>query len=252
MVETERLSRRTFLRGAAIGGLGAIAASLGVVVTEGESPTQTEIDPQQFHDVKDDIFPQSTSQPVKEQPISRGEQVQRELANIEKTMGKYPTVFSGKKRDDVRRYYPIYRAVADKFGIDWYLLFITHEAETGASAGKRGFAEDSYYKGAMQLDPNVWSQAYIEKASKGLTYLANIPQRHEDDWMQIAAAGNILRDDIRVHKSYGKDEAVFFALKRYCALEQAEKRYKTYLKYESIFSPKRSKQVYPFVAQAGV
>ncbi len=171
----------------------------------------------------------------------RERQIKRELHNIQKIMSGHPKTFSDKKREDVEIYYPIYRAVADKYKLDWYLLFIVHEAETGASSGKRGFAPGAQYEGAMQLDRATWSQEYIESAVKGLKRLARLPQRHSDDWKNIAAAGKILSANIRKYRKLGKEEAVLNALLLYSADDQALRRFKTYREYEKFFPAKKKR-----------
>lgn len=249
MEREDQLSRRDLLRGGitVLGAAAAAGATLMVspVASGIESMIKDSSEPEpSFEPVV--VPPDPTVEPSISQAIKREnrlqerqEQIAREMARIEKVMEANPNVFSKKKIRDFTMYYPIYRPIADKFQIDWYLIFIVHEAETGASAGTRGFLDSSYYKGAMQLDPESWNNQYIENASKGLSYLANLPQRHTDDWMNIAAGAKILADDFHKQKGLTKDQAVLFALRRYSSREQADKRFKTYQKYETLFAPKK-------------
>lgn len=133
-------------------------------------------------------------------------------------------------------YYPFYKAVADKYNIDWYLLWIIHEGETGASAGKKGFLSTSPYVGGMQILP-MW-QKYAAKASGGLENLRSLPQRHANDWEQIALAAWIIDRNIKQYENNGdsKNVAVHNALKLYSALGPAERRFTLYVQYGKIFS----------------
>ena len=170
------------------------------------------------------------------------EEIQKQNAEnqLQAIIGKmqaHKDIFKDKYIEDIKIYYPIYKEVADKFDIDWYLLFIVHEAETGASAGERGFAKDSYYKGAMQIDPNIWTSDYVKNATKGLEDLKNIPQRHSDDWSNIATAGNILADNLHKYENNGniKAEAVLKSLLLYSADSHARDRFEKYKDYSIIF-----------------
>jgi hypothetical protein len=160
----------------------------------------------------------------------------KELDNVILLMKENRNLFSRKYIRDVRMYYPIYKAIAEKFNMDWYLIWIVHEKETGASAGKRGFAEDSYYIGAMQRDPNIWTEDFVDKAAKGLEELKDLPQRHKDDWREIAAGARILDRNIDIRDDMNKDKAVLKSLLLYSAEGPALERYDMYLEYKEVFS----------------
>lgn len=251
MEKENLLSRRDFIKNVAVSTAGAVGATLasGPITTGIEAMVKDNSEPElpfvptmPLRDSDADIPRHPILKP--ENPLQeRQEQIAREMVKIEKIMEANPNVFSRKKIRDFSMYYPIYRPIADKFQIDWYLIFIVHEAETGASAGKKGFSDESYYKGAMQLDPEYWDQEYIKKASKGLSYLANLPQRHADDWMNIAAGAKILADNFHQNKNLTKDRAVLFALRRYSSREQADKRFETYKRFDKLFAPKKRNEV---------
>lgn len=174
-------------------------------------------------------------------PISKAEQKKldqkMELEEIVEVMENNHDTFPKKYINDVEMYYPIYKDVADKYNLDWYLLFIVHEKETGASAGKNGFKPDSYYVGAMQRDPNVWGDDYVKKASEGLEHLAMFPQRHENDWSDIAAASKSLSANYYKYKEEGdsKKEAVLKALLLYSAEGPARQRFEMFKEYNEVF-----------------
>ena len=150
--------------------------------------------------------------PVLSKEEKREAKINQELEQVVNIMKDTPNTFSKKYIKDVKIYYPIYKAVADKYDLDWYLLFIIHEKETGASAiGSKGFASDSYYKGGMQRDPNIWTDGYVKNASQGLGYLAKLPQRHKGDSAEIAGAGRSVAANQHKYESrgYSKSEAVF-------------------------------------------
>ena len=243
-MERDSLSRRDFIRN------GIVAIGVAAGATLASSPVGAGLsmisDPEEpsFEPVvlpKDIVLGPPVPPSIKRENRARErqDQIAKEMARIKRLMQANPNLFNEKKLADFSMYYPIYRPIADKFQIDWYLIFIVHEAETGASAGKRGFEESSYYKGAMQLDPEFWPEQYIKDAAKGLSYLAKLEQRHPDDWSNIAAGARILADNFHENKYLTKDKAVLHALRRYSSQEQADRRFKTYLKYEGLFSPKK-------------
>lgn len=144
--------------------------------------------------------------------------------------------FNPKLTSDVAMYYPIYKAVADKYGIDWYLLWIVHEAESGASDSVRAFNGGSApYYGAMQRNVYIWSQNYVNTAASGLDSLASLPQRHPDDWKEIAAAGLMISTNIRDHSYLGPNGSVLTALLRYSAAGPAYFRFYKWEQYKQIF-----------------
>jgi hypothetical protein len=159
-----------------------------------------------------------------------------DLTEVISKMKEHKNIFSDKYVQDVKMYYPIYKAVGDKYHMDWYLLWIVHENETGASAGWRGFVPESYYKGAMQRDPNTWDQDFVNNAAKGLEDLAKLPQRHQDDWKEIAAGAAILDRNIKHYQNLGKDKAVFNALRLYSTLEAAKERFALYKRDRILFN----------------
>lgn len=192
------------------------------------------------HDLTVPIPKPIVSEPTVEPSLTKEEQKQqeqkKELDAIVSKMKTHNDLFSNKYIRDAKMYYPIYKEIADKFHLDWYLLWIVHEKETGASAGTRGFAPDSYYVGAMQRDPNIWDQDFVNYAAKGLEDLAKLPQRHKEDWKEIAAGAAILDRNIDKYKSRGNDASVHKALLLYSAKGPAEERFKMYKQYEAVFS----------------
>lgn len=187
-------------------------------------------------------FKLDESEEVASVPVLSEKQIEeletkKNLENIVLAM-KESEIFPKKYIEDVKMYYPIYEAVAKKHNIDWYLLFIVHEKETGASAGSRGFASDSYYVGAMQRDPNIWTEEYVDSAFEGLEYLSELPQRREEDARDIAGAAKMLSDNYHKYRENGhnKIEAVKKALLRYSAKGPALKRFEMYKDYKRVFS----------------
>ncbi len=168
--------------------------------------------------------------------IKKQENLQQEIIGVIK---ENKGLFNSKKMEDFKMYYPIYQAVSQKYPeVDWYLLWITHEAETGASNSKVAFNGGSYpYYGGMQRNVNIWPQSYVNESFKGLGFLRAIPTRHKSDAMEIAAAAHELSDNIKRYLSLGKDEAVFRALSLYTGGEYlAQQRFGLWEKYKKIFS----------------
>jgi hypothetical protein len=227
-----------------------LAASLSAGMTEsltsGKNPSEVTTYPQSdFNPVT--IYQDSENKraysnieiaptPIPEK--TKEEKDKEELGKILDIMKTHDEVFNNKKIEDVKMYYPIYKAASEKYDIDWFLLFIVHEAETGASRGDRGFAPDSYYIGAMQRDPNVWPDFYVEKSADGLEELAKLPQRHKNDWKEIAAAAHMLSDNFHNYKDQGESrgKAVLKALIRYSAEEYARDRFELYKEYNKVFN----------------
>jgi hypothetical protein len=236
------------------------------VSTEGKEPTKIEPLPDSaFKPVPTVIFEASPSSTIKPYstdevipsfpsvtpktpespaPLSKEEikkqKEKKELNRVLSKMKENPNLFKEKHLKTVEMYYPIYKAASDKYDIDWYLLFIVHEAETGASRGERGFAPDSYYKGAMQRDPNIWPESYVRNSARGLEYLKKLPQRHSTDWREIASAAHMLSDNFHLYKERGYTslEAYKRALLRYSAEGPALNRFNTLRKEAKVFGVK--------------
>lgn len=160
--------------------------------------------------------------------------------NIVKILSEHPELFNQKKIEDFEMYYPIYKAVSDKYpNVDWFLLWINHEAETGASDSRTAFDGSNYpYFGGMQRDVNVWPQSYVDSAFNGLELLNVIPTRNRTDAKEIAAAAQMLNDNIKQYLSLGKNQAVFNALKLYTGGDGlTEVRFNLWEKYKELFGP---------------
>ncbi len=224
--------------------LAAGAVLAATAPTEGKEPyVYAPVPHEDFYSVilnnefkdKDLIITIPSPAPVLSREELSKQKVDNELKDILSKMDEHKDLFSEKYIQDVEMYYPIYKAVADKYKIDWYLLWIVHEKETGASAGTRGFAQDSYYKDAMQIAP-FW-QKYADQASKGLEDLKKLPQRHKNDWEQIALGAWILNRNIdkKIENGGSMDDAVHNALVLYSADGPAEKRFAMYESYKKIF-----------------
>lgn len=181
-------------------------------------------------------FPLPSNQLSEEE--KRDKMINEKFLKIEEIMKANSQLFED-RIEDFSIYGKIYLRVAEKFNyVPWYLIFIVHKAETGASKGEAGFRKDSYYKGAMQRDPNIWPQAFVDKAARGLEDLAALPQRRSDDWKEIAAGAKILGRNIARYEERGmsKDKAVVNALLLYSARVPALSRFATYNIYKEIFS----------------
>ncbi len=113
--------------------------------------------------------------------------IETESISVIETMNSRPDIFSEKQIADVELYFPIYKVVAEKYGIKWYLLWIVHEAESQASTDPNAFNGASGHIGGFQRSPG-WSESYVNKAAEGLEDLANFPQRDPSDWKEAAFA----------------------------------------------------------------
>lgn len=139
-----------------------------------------------------------------------------QLDDLLMQMEKRPDVFGPRLIKDITMYYPMYKAVADKYNIDWKLLWITHEYESGASNSKKAFNGSTYpYFGGMQRNVNTWSQSYVNGAFNGLEFLNELPMRNKTDAMEIAAAGKTLAVNYHHYEASGNQRAIFNSFKLY-------------------------------------
>lgn len=153
-------------------------------------------------------------------------------------LNNHPELFNKKAIEDFKMYYPIYKAVSDKYpNVDWFLLWINHEQETGASDSKVAFNGGTYpYFGGMQRNVNVWPQSYVDTAFKGLESLNAITTRNSTDAREIAAAAKMLSDNIKQYLSLGKNQAVLNSLKLFTGGDQlAKSRFDLWEKYKALF-----------------
>lgn len=154
--------------------------------------------------------------------------------HVWETVGTNPD-FSAQDREDIKLYYPIYSAVGAKYDISWYLLWIIHEQETTASFSQSAFEQGHAHYGAMQRSVAFYGEDAVNEASAGLDALALLPQRHLDDWREIAFAGWKLRRDIDSATGEGSSEPVLGALYAYSAAGPANYRWQLYQTYRNIF-----------------
>lgn len=224
----------------------SLSAGLTEPLTQGKNPSEETIYPQSdfnpviIHEdyIKDKSYSNIEISPTPAPEKNKEQKEKEELDKILTLMKDHKEAFSNKKIEDVKIYYPIYKAAAEKYDIDWFLLYIVHEAETGTSRGEKGFAQDSYYVGAMQRDPNVWSNSYVNKSADGLEELSKLPQRHKSDWKEIAAAAHMLSDNFHKYEDQGdsRGKAILKALIRYSAEVHARERFELYKEYNKIFN----------------
>lgn len=247
------ISRRDFLRLAAASTAGAVFAVADAATDQGKTPTiPPPIPNSDFYpvvipgspNIKDNLATGFSSGPdplpsrqIPVESSNSSERIQELPDSVLNIMLAHEDFFSTKYIADIKMYYPMYKAVADKYNMDWYLLWIVHENETGASApNSKGLSKDSYYVGAMQRDPNTWPQTFVDKAASGLDFLASLPQRQKNDWKEIAAGAAILNRNINQYQSLGEDKAVYNALSLYSAQAPADKRFSWYTKIKGWFN----------------
>jgi hypothetical protein len=144
---------------------------------------------------------------------------------------------------DFDKYFPFYHATAKKFGpkTPWFLIWIVHEEETSASRGIRNNGTtpgSSVYVGAGQRDPRYWPQSVVNKAGKGLEYLAELPQRARTDWKELAFVGWYFKTHQSKHKKLNLTRDIYKPLIWYSADGPAVHRYHQYLELRRIFGDK--------------
>lgn len=143
--------------------------------------------------------------------------LENEKAQVLAKMDEHPGWFNENLRIDVDKYYDIYKAAGDKFGIDWYLIWINHEGETTASRDEEAFNGGTYpyYAGWQRyVGPNTqWTDEFVDRAFAGLEYLNSITSvRDKSDPREAAACAAQLAPNIKKYLADGPKQAVFNAL----------------------------------------
>jgi hypothetical protein len=138
--------------------------------------------------------------------------------------------------DDFNRYYPIYKAVEEKFNVPWLLLWIMHAAETTVSRDKNSEQGDSY--GAMQVNRG---NRGLENPAAGREFLSLLPnQRYIDDCEEIFRGGFYIRkiaDNIKRSQLNITDEEAVLNVVRYdySAVQHGKARVNQYLRMKTLF-----------------
>lgn len=133
------------------------------------------------------------------------------LEQIFAMMEKYSTVFTKEDFKDLKIYYPLYLTIAQRWEIDWKLLWVVHFYETNCSRNplteKVRYVRD-YDKagntiisnslfGAMQRDIRIYPEALVGELFAGLEYLERIPTRYKSDAREINFAAWKLSRDLK-------------------------------------------------------
>ncbi|MCL5435021.1 MAG: hypothetical protein M1405_01395 [Patescibacteria group bacterium] len=246
----QTITRRDFLK------IAEAAVAVGVVNafvikdTSGITPSKPfdysllKFKPVETTDSDLETLPPSPS-PSPEQTLSSDEQKIQNLQNetaryvqIAKESGK----FTDKWVNDLKMYGPIYIAVAEEFEIDWKMLWITHEMESGASAkGSKAFDGSTYpYVGGMQRNQETWPDEFVKEAFTGLEYLKAIPTNYQGDAQEIAGAGAIMGPNMEKYKDLGIKKAVFNTFSLFAGSEgSAQKRFNRWVNIDKVFSDRK-------------
>lgn len=183
-----------------------------------------------------DVFPSSeTSLSPDEQKIQDLQNETSQYVQIAQESGKV----SDKWINDLKMYGPIYIAVAEKFGIDWKMLWITHEMESGASAAdSKAFDGSTYpYVGGMQRNQKTWSGEFVKEAFSSLEYLSSIPTNHHGDAQEIAGAAAMMGPNMKQYSELGEKRAIFNTFSLFSGSEvSAQKRLDMWIMTDNVFS----------------
>jgi len=201
-----------------------------------------------------DVFPSPSVIPPPESRLSPQEQKIQDLQNetaqyvqIAQESGR----FSDKEIADIKMYAPICIPPARERDIIWEACMVTIEEETGASDSIKAFnGQTSPYYGIAQRNVLIWPESYVADAAKGLEYLAKFPQRHPDDWKEIAAMTKMLADNLHNYESTGKNNALFLSLKLFTGSEElARQRLDRILQMEQVLKLKNPPDPLQKIAQ---
>lgn len=170
-----------------------------------------------------------------EQKIKDIKDKAKSIYNFAKESGK----INANLLDDLNDNLPFYIAAGEKYNIDWIVLWIIHEAESGASdPNSKAFDSsnaNSRVKGSWQIDIS-WGKDFAKDSFSGLEYVSVFPQRHEGDASGAAQAAHMLRRNLDKYNDLGYEKALFNALSLYCGKDQATIRIDKIEKFNKIFS----------------
>lgn len=133
---------------------------------------------------------------------------------------------------DLRKYFDIYKAAEIKYNVPWFLLWHTHIKETTSS---RDPNPNGRYKGAMQRDPLIYSDAYVNNAAFGWEFLGRVASGYGNyfhiathDYQEIFGAARKICEDAQgmygrgfLNLTYHERTSV---LQRYCSPDDAVNR----------------------------
>lgn len=170
-----------------------------------------------------DVSPSPT---VISSPEPRLSPQEQQIQNLQAEAAQYVQVAqeSGKFSDieiaNIRMYAPMCIPPARERDIIWEACMITIQEETGASDSIKAFnGQTAPYYGIAQRNVLIWPESYVADAAKGFEYLAKLPQRHPDDWREIAAMTKMLADNYHRYEPEGKNNALFLSLKLFTGSE---------------------------------
>lgn len=183
--------------------------------------------------------PTPTEKPLSptEKKIKKIKTEAREIYNFAKKSGS----FSANVLDDLHDNLPFYLAASRKYGLDWVVLFVTQERESGGS-DPNSVAFDSSHsnsdnQGSYQLSTS-WDQKYRTEAFSGLEYTLKFEQRHKGDARDTATAARMLRMNIakQIDNGHSYEEALRHAIFRYCFSEgETQLRMDKIAEYDNLF-----------------
>lgn len=196
-----------------------------VVKTPTETPTPVQVQEKTLS------VAESTVPPIVDQVNSESpKQYTSELPKIFAEVESNPQLFNvPQDEEDLSIYYPIYRAAQDKFGVDWYTLWIIHQQESTVSRNPAAFEEGTMHFGAMQRSPQSHPQVDVDRYFQGFEYLNSIQTRNVTDPEEIIYAGASIAENTDITGS------LLGALNKYSASGPAESRYERYLILKSVF-----------------
>lgn len=146
--------------------------------------------------------------------------------------------------EDYQLYFPIYKAGHIKYGVPWFLLWLIHEQESGASVHPN--PESSGYVGGMQRDTRFYKNNYVKEAADGWEMLNKLPQRYcqqngflTNDYEEILFAARKINEDannLRLNNPLlGHTESLLESQMSYCNPRSAQRRIDQFKKINPIF-----------------
>jgi hypothetical protein len=163
-----------------------------------------------------------------------------EMGRVIFKMHAHTEYFTPEMINVVEMYYPIYKAVGDKFNVRWYLIFLVHWEESTGDDNIQAFDGSSApHMGGMQINPDNYKNIDLKNATSDLEYLKKLRTKHpERDLQDIAEGALILHTDIQKYENHGysEDDSVEIALEKYTNVKTGQYRFFAFYKpYEKIF-----------------
>ncbi|MBI2326698.1 hypothetical protein HYU92_00090 [Candidatus Curtissbacteria bacterium] len=166
------------------------------------------------------------------------------LGKIIEIMSKSPDRFSQQDIEDVAMYHEIWTTIAKKYGFSddfWILMWRNTRRESTVSRNPEAFMPDGDHFGAFGRSVRLYPEEKVREAAKGLEALADLSQRHPNDWREGAFFAWKINRDMEVAIKSGSENPLLDAQTTYIgsgpeAVEEAHLRWREFLVLREILA----------------